>query len=327
MAQAEEEGLADLSEDSYQSDTIAEESEGEIQDDHDMDNKPGKDAPRRPISPPLDEHPAAASLRNRQLVSLLACFLFPVAMTCVLHYIRASLSRPAEGLISNTNLTIFLFAAEFRPCNEVGKMFQARTVYLQKVLAASSIKSRIAASTAITDDLPSIAKRISEIENHIVATQTNSAALRKSETEIINTVRKSIQPELDALNRAVRRYEKRATVQAMDTDSRLQGLEARMSDAITLAAAAERNVLQAKESNKLVSLLYEAIMWPATIAANVIAIPLHLVTLPYTTVMSYLRPKVEREKKTAGISTVGEGRNRSGDERRRRYDRGTRKPI
>ena len=53
-------------------------------------------------------------------------------------------------------------------------------------------------------------------------------------------VRKSIQPELDALNRAVRRYEKRATVFNMQIEAQLQDLESRTKDALSLAAAAER---------------------------------------------------------------------------------------
>jgi hypothetical protein len=51
-------------------------------------------------------------------------------------------------------------------------------------------------------------------------------------------VRRTLQPDLDALNRAVRRYEKRATMQTMQTESRLVDLEIRLNDALSLAAAA-----------------------------------------------------------------------------------------
>ena len=247
-------------------------------------------------------------------------------MTWLLHQLRASLSRPAEGLISNTNLTIFLFAAEFRPCHEIGKMFQARTLYLQKSLAVSS-KARGTRVAEGIEDLPSLIKRVSDVEEHILASQNNGAASRKSEAELSTSVRKSIQAELDALNRAVRRYEKRATVQAMETDSRLQGLEARMSDAITLAAAAERSVIQARESNKLVSLIYGLLSWPITLLSAVMAMPLQLLTLPYNTAMSYVRPKIEREKRTAGLVSRRENRRYSEDDRRRGASRGLKKAM
>jgi len=54
------------------------------------------------------------------------------------------------------------------------------------------------------------------------------------------TVRQSIQPQLDALNRAVRRYEKRQAAQSMQTEARFQELDHRLKDALALAAAAAR---------------------------------------------------------------------------------------
>jgi len=53
-----------------------------------------------------------------------------------------------------------------------------------------------------------------------------------------------LQPELDALNRAVRRYEKRATLQAFQTESRLKDIESRLNDAVSLAAAAANGGLR-----------------------------------------------------------------------------------
>ena len=313
-------------ENNYHSDTIREESENEEDTNDEGTNEDVRGNQKGSNHQYKPEHLAAASLRQRQTVALAACFIFPVIMTWVLHHLRASLSRPAEGLISNTNLTIFLFAAEFRPCHEVGKMFQARTIWLQKSVATSSKAKGLGSADAI-EDLPSLFKRVTDVEEHIVASQSNGAASGKSETEIITAVRKSIQPELDALNRAVRRYEKRATVQAMDTDSRLQGLEARMSDAITLAAAAERSVIQARESNRLVSLIYGLLSWPITLASSIMAIPLQLLTLPYDAAMGYLRPKIEREKRTAGLANRRGSRRGSEDDRRKGTSRGLKKVM
>jgi hypothetical protein len=74
------------------------------------------------------------------------------------------------------------------------------------------------------------------------ATATSETILGGKQAAAVTTeVRRTLQPELDALNRAVRRYEKRATLQTMQTESRLLDIEARLVDAISLAAAAAQN--------------------------------------------------------------------------------------
>lgn len=52
----------------------------------------------------------------------------------ILHGIRAQLSRPSEGLVSNLNLTVFILAAEIRPAAQVMKLIRERTVNLQRQL-------------------------------------------------------------------------------------------------------------------------------------------------------------------------------------------------
>jgi uncharacterized coiled-coil protein SlyX len=65
----------------------------------------------------------------------------------------------------------------------------------------------------------------------------------KSEVDITKLsaeVRQSTQLQLDALNRAVRRYEKRHMAQSMQIEARFQELDSRLNDALALAAAAAR---------------------------------------------------------------------------------------
>jgi hypothetical protein len=67
-------------------------------------------------------------------------------------------------------------------------------------------------------------------------------------TRVASEVRKTFQPNLDALNRAVRRYEKRTTISAFETDARLRDLETRMKDIIALTGAAGRDGTQRRAS-------------------------------------------------------------------------------
>lgn len=176
----------------------------------------------------------STELRVHELLALLSCFLFPVAGAYLLHAIRSQLSRPSEGLVSNYNLTIFLLAAELRPTAHLFRMLQARTLYLQRTGVANLFQEP--ASKTIV----SLVKRVETLEAGPMAngsTNGNTAeASSKNTAMLISEVRRSLQPDVDALNRAVRRYEKRATLQTMQTESRLQDLEARLNDAISLAA-------------------------------------------------------------------------------------------
>lgn len=173
--------------------------------------------------------------------------MFPVVGAWLLHAIRAQLSRPSEGLVSNYNLTVFLLASEIRPISHLIKMTQARTLFLQRVVNGGP-----------NDDDPrpdlgqvtELAKRLEELEAHVadsVESSNKPAAIGSDVTaakvtaQAVSETRKSLQPELDALNRAVRRYEKRTTISSLQTEARLQDLETRLKDVVVLAAAAQRN--------------------------------------------------------------------------------------
>ena len=180
---------------------------------------------------------AKEELRGHELMALACCFLGPILGAYLLHTIRSQLSRPSEGLVSNYNLTIFLLAAEFRPAAHLVKLIQARTLHLQRTVNDSSVSEKRARSTQIT----ALEERISELETHLVDLSSNHMALEKRSpdtTEVTGAVNKAMQPQLDALNRAVRRYEKRAITQGIQTDARIQDLERRLQDALSLAAVA-----------------------------------------------------------------------------------------
>ena len=90
--------------------------------------------------------------------------------------------------------------------------------------------------------------RLDELETHI-ANKAAAAGYPSNEqsnqpdqlgslvAQAAASVRKDIQPDIDALNRAVRRYEKRSTLSSFQTDSRLRDLELQIRDAHALAAA------------------------------------------------------------------------------------------
>jgi hypothetical protein len=190
---------------------------------------------------------AQKELQTHELLALSSCFLFPLIGAWLLHAIRGQLSRPSEGLVSNYNLTVFLLASEIRPMSHLVKMIQARTLLLQRVVNANSTDNDQRLDSGQLTDL---FKRVEELEAHVadsVESSSKSAALAteinaaKLAAQAVSESRKSLQPELDALNRAVRRYEKRTTISSLQTEASLQDLESRLKDVVVLAAAAQRS--------------------------------------------------------------------------------------
>ncbi|KAL2861113.1 uncharacterized protein BJX67DRAFT_367278 [Aspergillus lucknowensis] len=245
-----------------------------------QENEPTSSQQSKPPSPPPVPPPISAAatreLQIHELAALASCFICPVIGTWVLHHIRSKLSRPSEGLVSNYNLTIFLLAAEIRPFSHLLKMVQARTLHLQRIVASSSAAADDDDNTADKIDpaqILDLSKRLEELEAHIAETAASRlspptttldpqnqnqdqkppldnhtltpAPTQKEEytytQSLLTTATSAFQSDIDALTRAVRKYEKRTTLMAHETEKRLVFLESKTRDALALAAAAAQH--------------------------------------------------------------------------------------
>ncbi|KAL8904087.1 MAG: hypothetical protein Q9171_007174 [Xanthocarpia ochracea] len=298
----------------WSDDTIIEEEEGEGQTHPHQDTNPASEGVRKaPRETPGTQQQldAVAELRMHEILALLTCFLAPMLGGWLLHAIRSQLSRPSEGLVSNYNISLFLLASEVRPLSHLIKMIQARTLYLQRTVGAGA-----GVSEETSQDAPNaaeMAKRIDDLEAFVAklgAGQADGADLDID--KIKNDVRSGLQPELDALNRAVRRYEKRMVALTMQTESRLQELDSRMSDAITLAAAAERSSTQQKaRRGSFFDWISTAMMFPVQACWAIVSFPTKVVRIFMGIAEDYIGNKVRREMKTAGRPSTGYSRKSS----------------
>ena len=263
------------------------------------------------------QHDSASELHIHELLALSSCFLFPIVGAWLLHTIRSQLSRPSEGLVSNYNLTIFLLASELRPLSHLIKMVQARTLYLQRTINTSTTAEDSSSSSTIVD----LSSRLNDLEAHVAAaanTATNPSSPATT-AQLTTEVRKYVQPDLDALNRAVRRYEKRATLLTMQTESRLQDLEARMSDAITLAAAAERSSYSKSPRRGSAFVLLDwicaSVVLPLQAVWTVVSLPAKVTSTALGAAEGFVGRKVRREMRTATRGSGGVERKSGGPAR------------
>ncbi|KAF2659061.1 hypothetical protein K491DRAFT_591924 [Lophiostoma macrostomum CBS 122681] len=221
------------------SDTIVEENEANeaIREDHTgsgpepAHRPPAVETSKSSVIPTTAQKDAGTALARESILALICCFVGPVLGAYLLHAIRSQLTRPAEGLVSDYNLTIFVMAAELRPVSHVIKLKRARMTRLQRIVRADASESLGKA------DAQELARRLTEVEERLAEPVTNSDV---ETVKISATVRQGLQPQLDALNRAVRRYEKRQAAQTIQTEARFGELELRLKDALSLAAAAAR---------------------------------------------------------------------------------------
>lgn len=267
-------------------DTIVEEEDDENQDRDPVKSEPSAKQAGDNQNLKMESEAASArkELQVHEMLALLSCFAFPAVGAWLLHAVRGQLSRPSEGLVSNYNLTVFLLAAEIRPISHLVTMIQSRTLFLQRAVSQNQAEGPKIDHTQVSD----LAQRLEELEAHIsesaealskAPTPAPEDVPAKAITQAVTESRKFIQPELDALNRAVRRYEKRTTISSLQTESRLQDLESRLKDVVVLAAAAQRNADSRSGGFSLVLLnwLCAVVVVPVQVVNFVVSLPLRAV--------------------------------------------------
>lgn len=246
------------------------------------EGKPDSRSPRRHAPSDVSRRSRQAALNElyaHEIMALTSCLLFPAGAAYLLHTIRGQLSRPSEGLVSDFNLTIFILAAEIHPLSHLLKLVRARTLHLQHMVNANPYIGTSPTLSQVQD----MARRLEELEAQAEAGfpgATGNGNLEpgkqsvQQNSALVREVRNAIQPELDALNRAVRRYEKKATVLAFQTEARLGAVDARLNDAISLAAAAAKNsAAQGSFLGWLAERTAALAMMPVRAVLKVVALP------------------------------------------------------
>lgn len=220
---------------------------------------------------------AAAELRGRERLAFAATFIMPMIAAYGLHLLRSQLSRGPSTLVSDYNLTIFLLAALFRPVRQLVKLVSARTLHLQRV--ASGVDSQPAAQLPdelVADLNAKLAGLEAKVADYTAAPAGATVAQKAELSDLSAEVRKRYEPRLDGLERAVRRYEKRSTTMVMLTEQRLQNLESRLQDALSLAAVAAQSSQRRGVLSNVMGTATELVAWPFQMVCSIVVLPLRV---------------------------------------------------
>ncbi|KAK0328855.1 hypothetical protein LTR82_000788 [Friedmanniomyces endolithicus] len=264
---------------------------------------------------------AAANLRRQETLGLLSTFICPALAAYLLHIIRAQLSRPSTGLVSDYNLSIFLLAAELRPARQLGRLITNRTLHLQRLV--NNADDVFSSSASDNSTIHSLTTRLAALEaklsDHALVPSTTALAQKTDVTDLSTEMRKRYEPRLEGLERAVRRYEKRSTTLAMLTEQRLNSLDSRLQDALSLAAvAAQHSQRRAGVFAYLLETATVAIALPMRLAWTVCVWPFVILEDMYERVKALmLGPAAPSLSKGSGGKRRGVAKEGSADEKPR----------
>ncbi|KAJ4367139.1 hypothetical protein N0V83_007669 [Neocucurbitaria cava] len=232
---------------------------------------------------------ARETLKREELLAFACCFLGPLLGALLLHTIRGQLTR-AEGIVSNFNLGIFFLGAEIRPFRRLIKMKRERLMHLQRVVKADPKDGLKPA------DAQQISQRLTELEARLDSpVASNDVDMSKLSAE----VRQSTQLQLDALNRAVRRYEKRHMAQSLQIEARFQDLESRLGDALALAAAAARTGQRPGIISMTISWIVSIVNYFLQTAWDIAMYPVRTATAAIAVVSSWFMKDEPRSRRRA----------------------------
>ncbi|KAK9240868.1 hypothetical protein V1525DRAFT_394136 [Lipomyces kononenkoae] len=170
------------------------------------------------VYPPLSDDPAekqlyklrseaAAKLAHWEIFSLATCFIGPILGGFLLHYLRGSLtSESAGGLVSNFNITLFVLTACVRGALILAELVKRRTLHLTDIARAQP------------------RTRVEDLECQVVFLEDE---IRRLESVIGSAAKEAgeIRPDVAALTRAMRRYEKNQALQSQEFVTQIQELE------------------------------------------------------------------------------------------------------
>lgn len=227
----------------------------------------------KPGYPSLEEEArrrALAELHTHEILAQILIFAAPLMAAYFVYSAGNQLGRP-DGLVPNFGLKFFMVVAQAGTVRHVFRLLKARTIHLQRIVPANPYLTEVASSAQLQE----MTSRLAELEERMLevsrmATKTaltgGTPGSGNVEARLVQSVRNAMQPDLDALNRAVRRYEKKATVLASVTEDRLNDIDGRLNDAISLSAVVARNTsLRGSILADIWTGTVERAMWTATL--------------------------------------------------------------
>ncbi|KAK9381139.1 uncharacterized protein V2V93DRAFT_317910, partial [Kockiozyma suomiensis] len=155
-----------------------------------------------------EQKTTAAKVHRWELITLVVLIVSPFVGGFLLHYVRSSLlssNSAAGGLVSNSNITLFVLSAFARSGSCVSEYVKRRTA--DSALGVESVTL------------------ISRLQQDVADLQDELAHMRDLVMDVRDVAEQGLRTDVDALLRAMRQYERKQYFQAQEVGSRVGELE------------------------------------------------------------------------------------------------------
>lgn len=202
-----------------------------------------------------------SQLRIAELEAFGGLIVGPLLGAALLNYVRSTMARPANGLITNFNITVFVLAAELRPLRIAFEYLTKRSSNLQEEL---------------TDVVPAryeaMQHRLEELANDLHNVRT-SFTMNDASLELNSHHKTSFKDdsEIGQLKYALKKFEKYEANAKHELESKIYTLERRLAD-----LSARTQPVSASAST-LMHILLDLLLLPVQLLWKAITLPLRLV--------------------------------------------------
>ncbi|GAA5939698.1 uncharacterized protein JCM15063_005263 [Sporobolomyces koalae] len=197
---------------------------------------------------------SAAALRRNEMVALLATAVVPAVGAYLLNYVRTLLSDP-DRYINPTLINMFAIATTVKPFLHFVSLLKHQSLYHQEVVHYPSTEVYL------------LRKRVDKLENDLV--QLSRAFATKSD---VRALRDGVDAPLNALSKAVRRFNRKEEYLRLTSEERFTLLSQRLDESIEVSQQ-QQAVLEELEQDRQRSRELDFATFLGRVLGHVFALP------------------------------------------------------
>lgn len=165
-------------------------------------------------------------LRIAELQAFFGLVIGPLLGALLLHYIRGVMARPANGLITNFNVSVFVLAAELRPLRIAYTYLNQKSSTLQQELTDVPP----AQYEELADKFRTVEAELKQIKHTVDSEGSFRSAAESDSTSNSSSIQG--QTDIAQIKQALRRFERYETQIQREYDEKIINLERKVADLI-----------------------------------------------------------------------------------------------
>lgn len=201
------------------------------------------------------QHEISKQLRYAELQAFIGLIIGPLLGSVLLNYVRSSMARPANGLITNFNITVFVLAAELRPLKIAFTFLTDRSSSLQNELV-----------DVAPERYDELSQKLEMVERELSNLKGGSSPHSPMKEQMNGHA--SSTPDLEQIKNALRRFERHEAQLKQHYEDKLYTLERRLAD------LANRPQIVTGAGSGMVHSMESILLFPVRLGWSLITLPI-----------------------------------------------------